>query len=209
MAILKNTTIDDQGFLEIPSGTTAQRPGSPREGMTRYNTTLGFLEEYRNNSWNQISHRILEGSEFAKGKILQTVYGSTTATIETTSTSYQNSNLTATITPQFASSRLVVNVIQTIRNYTSSTGTGRGDTRLRRTRGGSTSTIGSRRFDMRMRASNSSEGYTFTDNWKHSEIATVTTPVTYFTQIRRNTRSIVAANLSNGLAQMVILEIAD
>ena len=208
MAILKDTTIDDTGSIVLPVGTTAQRP-TPSDGHLRYNTQLGYVEEYRGGSWSQISHRILEGSAFAQGKVLQVVFGTTSTAVETTSTSYQNTGLSATITPQFASSRLVLSASQTIRNYTTSTGTGRGDTRLLRTRAdGSTSERGFRRFDMRMRATNSSEGYTFTDNWSYSEIASVTTAITFSTQIRRNTRSIIAANLSNRTGQMLILEIA-
>lgn len=39
------------GSLTVPSGTTAQRPSSPVNGMIRYNTTLSRLEGYANNSW--------------------------------------------------------------------------------------------------------------------------------------------------------------
>jgi hypothetical protein len=39
------------GYLNVPSGTTAQRPSSPVNGMIRYNTTLSKLEGYANNSW--------------------------------------------------------------------------------------------------------------------------------------------------------------
>ena len=34
------------GFFALPTGTTAQRPGSPANGYTRYNTTTGFIEAY-------------------------------------------------------------------------------------------------------------------------------------------------------------------
>ena len=42
------------GALEIPTGTTAQRPGSPTTGMTRYNTDTGQMEIYNAtyNTWN-------------------------------------------------------------------------------------------------------------------------------------------------------------
>lgn len=46
MAILKNTTTNDTGFLQLPSGTTGQRPASPQNGQMRYNTTLGNVEWY-------------------------------------------------------------------------------------------------------------------------------------------------------------------
>ena len=44
MAILKNTQF---GNVTLPDGTTAQRPGSPTNGMVRYNTNQGLLEFYK------------------------------------------------------------------------------------------------------------------------------------------------------------------
>jgi len=46
MADLKNTSISDTGFLQLPSGTTAQRPASAVQGQMRYNTTLNLVEIY-------------------------------------------------------------------------------------------------------------------------------------------------------------------
>lgn len=46
MANLKNTTINDTGFLQLPSGTTAQRPGSAAAGQMRYNTSINSVEWY-------------------------------------------------------------------------------------------------------------------------------------------------------------------
>jgi hypothetical protein len=51
MATLKNTTVDDINFLQLPSGTTAQRPASPVAGMVRFNTSLGYAEVYNGSSW--------------------------------------------------------------------------------------------------------------------------------------------------------------
>ena len=39
------------GAFVIPSGTTAERPGSPAVGYTWYNTTLGVVESYHNLGW--------------------------------------------------------------------------------------------------------------------------------------------------------------
>ena len=39
--------------LTVPSGTTAERPGTPTAGMIRYNTTLGNLEAY-STSWGLV-----------------------------------------------------------------------------------------------------------------------------------------------------------
>ena len=41
------------GYFDLPTGTTAQRPGSPVDGMIRYNTTLSKVEAYENGAWRQ------------------------------------------------------------------------------------------------------------------------------------------------------------
>lgn len=51
MAILKNTSINDTGFIQLPVGTTAQRPTSPINRMTRLNTTTGYVEVYNAGVW--------------------------------------------------------------------------------------------------------------------------------------------------------------
>ena len=51
MASLKNTTINDTGYFQVPVGTTAERPSSPSTGMLRFNTTLGYLEIYSGTNW--------------------------------------------------------------------------------------------------------------------------------------------------------------
>jgi hypothetical protein len=48
MATLKNTTINDTGFLRVPNGTTGERP-SGVTGMIRYNTSTAGLEVYTSN----------------------------------------------------------------------------------------------------------------------------------------------------------------
>ena len=44
------------GAATLPIGTTAQRPASPTVGMVRYNTTIGYIEEYRNSQWVPLSN---------------------------------------------------------------------------------------------------------------------------------------------------------
>lgn len=42
------------GYLDLPVGTTAQRPGSPSSGMIRFNTTLGQFEGYNGTAWSAV-----------------------------------------------------------------------------------------------------------------------------------------------------------
>lgn len=44
----QNATLNSAGAFTVPSGTTAQRPSSPTNGMLRYNTTIPQLEIYIN-----------------------------------------------------------------------------------------------------------------------------------------------------------------
>ena len=53
-----STVSDDQntstGALDIPVGTTAQRPGSPTSGNIRYNTTISGAELYNGTAWERV-----------------------------------------------------------------------------------------------------------------------------------------------------------
>lgn len=49
----QNVTLHSVGGLSVPSGTTAQRPSSPTNGMLRYNTTIPQLEIYIN-GWTSV-----------------------------------------------------------------------------------------------------------------------------------------------------------
>ena len=40
-------------MVDLPSGTTAQRPGGADRGAIRYNTTLEIFEGYDNNGWGE------------------------------------------------------------------------------------------------------------------------------------------------------------
>ena len=55
MAEFKNTTISDTGFIEIPAGTTAQRPGSPNLAAFRFNTDEGWFEIWTGAEWATVA----------------------------------------------------------------------------------------------------------------------------------------------------------
>ena len=55
-SITGDLSFDGTGFLRIPAGTTAQRPGSGQEGgMIRFNTTLNKYEGYHQAEWINFS----------------------------------------------------------------------------------------------------------------------------------------------------------
>jgi len=51
--ISNNTTFSSTGAITLPSGTTAEQPGSPNAGMIRYNSTSGGFEGYTT-TWGSI-----------------------------------------------------------------------------------------------------------------------------------------------------------
>lgn len=46
------------GALTMPSGTTAERPGTPVTGMVRYNTSLSVVEYYNGSAWAKVTATI-------------------------------------------------------------------------------------------------------------------------------------------------------
>lgn len=47
----QQVTLNTTGAATIPSGTTAQRPATPINGMVRYNTDSNRFEGYINDAW--------------------------------------------------------------------------------------------------------------------------------------------------------------
>jgi len=61
MATLKNTTINDTGYLGLPTGSTAQRPVSAQAGMVRWNNTINKVEGHNGTDWKVFSY-VQDGS---------------------------------------------------------------------------------------------------------------------------------------------------
>lgn len=64
MAILKSTTVAGTGAIQIPTGTTAERPAAPVDGMLRINTTLNTLERYIDTIWRYTPDIVRSGLIF-------------------------------------------------------------------------------------------------------------------------------------------------
>ena len=47
-------SINGTGYVDIPAGTTAQRPGSANTGMLRFNTNFNRYEGYDGSSWGSL-----------------------------------------------------------------------------------------------------------------------------------------------------------
>jgi len=49
-----DVTLSSTGTIKVPSGTEAERPGSPTAGMFRYNSDAGAFEGYNGSAWGSI-----------------------------------------------------------------------------------------------------------------------------------------------------------
>lgn len=61
MATLKNTTVSETGAAQLPVGTTAQRPGSPVTGDTRFNEDFKRVEYYDGSIWRYMPDIVRSG----------------------------------------------------------------------------------------------------------------------------------------------------
>ena len=70
------------GVLDLPVGTTAERPGSPTSGMIRFNTTLTQFEGYNGSAWSSVGGGATGGGAdtifFENGQTVTTNYTLTT-----------------------------------------------------------------------------------------------------------------------------------
>ncbi len=78
------TAVSDQantstGAFDIPSGTTAQRPGSPSSGYIRMNTTSGSLEFYDGSTW--IATNLIPTVDSVSGTIINSIASNLTLSL--------------------------------------------------------------------------------------------------------------------------------
>jgi hypothetical protein len=95
MAQLKNTSISDTGFLQLPAGTTGQRPASPSAGMIRFNT------DTRSTEWYDGTH----GAWFPTGVVPPSATGGTVTNITQGGVGYRVHTFTTVGTSTFTVTR--------------------------------------------------------------------------------------------------------
>jgi len=110
MATLKNTTINDTGFLQLPSGNTSQRP-TAANGMIRHNSETNNIEVYANNIWRVVTTSVTyETLDFIGNNGNLTITGNGTSTVNIFKTSgsgawdtqaYMSTGFTAPVTLEF------------------------------------------------------------------------------------------------------------
>jgi hypothetical protein len=100
-----NTYLMDQAVMLF--ATAAARTSAllaPSEGMVSYLSDSNSVEVYDGADWKRVVR--------STGSILQVVYGSTSTSASNSTTTFADTNLTATITPYATSSKILVLVSQ-------------------------------------------------------------------------------------------------
>jgi hypothetical protein len=87
LTVSGNISMTGTGVLDIPVGTTGERPGSPSTGMFRYNSTLNQFEGYKNTGWGEIG-----GGAGATGGSTDEVFMENDQTVTTNYTLGSNKN---------------------------------------------------------------------------------------------------------------------
>ena len=105
IGLADNPTIPGTGHILVPAGTTAQRPGTPSNGMVRYNTTTAKFEGYENGAWAN-----LVGAGGGSGKVLQIQFASKTdtETFSSADTWTDVTGMSVSITPANVANEVVV-----------------------------------------------------------------------------------------------------
>lgn len=116
ITIADNPVLPGTASVQIPSGTTAQRPASPVNGMIRYNTSLDRYESWVVDKWLGIAF-------FGSNYVINSYRGNIPAAAGTTSVNYDNTAplitegtqvWETTITPLSASSSLEIDLACTV-----------------------------------------------------------------------------------------------
>jgi hypothetical protein len=81
-------TMSGTGFLDVPVGTTAQRPASPTSGMVRFNTTTAQFEGYGTAAWSQLGNTALSGKNRIINGDMRIDQRGATATINSSALTY-------------------------------------------------------------------------------------------------------------------------
>lgn len=90
------------GSLKPGVCTSSTRPASPSEGQMIYETDTDLLAIWNGSAWRQLA------SATKTGSVLQLVTGTTNTQTSTGSSTYSDAGLSATITPQSTSNKILV-----------------------------------------------------------------------------------------------------
>jgi hypothetical protein len=190
-----NTNLMDQAVQRFADSTArGSAIPSPTEGMTSYLDDLNRIEVYNGTAWGAV------------GTILQVVGGSTTTQVLTTSSTFQDTGLTATITPTATTSKIIVLVGQAVGAFNASGTNAIG--RFQTLRDSTVISSGSTAYNVGMVQIGSGN----IEIYSHYAVAVVdspasVSPLTYKTQMRISTGSVIAQQNGAG-SSITLMEVA-
>ena len=177
--------------------TSSTRPTAPYEGQMIYETDTDMVA-----LWNGTAWRYIAATTPTQGSILQVVTGNTSTPVTSTTSTYIDSGLTATITPKSTSSRVLVQVFQ---YFGKDTGNAENRVQVQLLRG-STGLINSGGLI------NYTGSVSFSINafcMAHIDAPNTTSATTYKTQFMNpNNTANVRAQYGDGLSTIVLMELA-
>lgn len=97
-------TMSGTGEIQIPTGTTAQRSGSPVTGMIRYNSSLSQYEGYNGSAWVLLGGAVVSNDTSTATAVYPLFAHSTSgniSTVYTSSTQYEFTPSTGLLTAPF------------------------------------------------------------------------------------------------------------
>ena len=103
-----SSVVGAQSIVKPGVCTSSTRPASPYEGQMIYETDTDILAIWNGTAWRQLAAATKTGS------VLQIVAATTSTRADATSSTYIDSNLTATITPSSTSSKIFITTNQGI-----------------------------------------------------------------------------------------------
>lgn len=105
VGLANNAILPGTGSLTLPTGTTAERPGTPVNGMIRYNSTFNNAEFYSQAAWRPVGQVV----QIVTGTIAQTSSNVTIPFDPTTPTNTEGVQLwTQSFTPRYANSLITI-----------------------------------------------------------------------------------------------------
>jgi hypothetical protein len=177
--------------------TSTTRPTAPFEGQMIYETDTDMLAIYNGSAW-----RYVAATTPTNGTVLQVVTGSTATSSTNNSSTYQDSNLTATITPKSSSSKILVQVSQV---FGKSNGNAENRIQVRLMRGSTELITSGNLLNYTATAIYNITGFSMT----HLDSPATTSATTYKTQFMNpNNTAGVVAQYGDGTSTIVLMEIA-
>ena len=112
ISLVNNPIMPGTASMTVPSGTTAQQPGTPTNGMIRYNTTTGMFEGYQGGSWVNFSVKQQSSIVQRVRTLIGAASGTTRMDLSATAPSSTEGTVIATVpfTPKYSTSTIEISI---------------------------------------------------------------------------------------------------